>query len=61
MAEQESSRKLVPILSIVLQLAFLIIVLYFVLEGPPLSILMFPLIYLLLSVNQTLLKSIWSR
>ena len=51
MAEQEPSRKLLPILSIVLQLAILAIVLYFVLGEPPLSLLIFLLIFLLLLVR----------
>ena len=51
MAEQEPSRKLLPILSVVLQLAILIIVLYFVLGEPPLSLLLLLLIFLLLFVR----------
>ena len=51
MAEQEPSRKLLSVLSIVLQLAILAIVLYFVLKGGLLSILLLPLIFLLLFVR----------
>ena len=61
MTEQEPSRKSLPILSIALQLAILVIVLYCVLKRPPFSILLFPLILLLLFVDQALLKSFWSR
>lgn len=51
MTEQKPSFKLLPILSIVLQLAILVIVLYFVLEGGLHSILLLLLIFLLLFVR----------